>query len=203
MNTKIETLKDALAHRHSHYAIHPEWVVSREVVEEFLGHVLQTVPSAFNSQPVRMVLLTGEAHDTHWKLVENALSSIMGQEAYEANTASKLRQAFANGIGTILFFDVPSITENLQASFPAYAGNFPLWAQQTQGSHQHTVWMGLDSLGFGANLQHYIGMVDNDIKALAGVDPSWILTAQMPFGKPITEVKAKDKLPLTETLIIK
>ena len=150
-----------------------------------------------------MVLLTGEAHTAHWKLVEDALISIMGQEAYEANTAAKIRQAFASGIGTVLFFDVPSVTEGLQASFPAYAANFPLWAQQVQGSHQHAVWMGLDMLGFGASLQHYIGMVDSDIKALAGVDASWVLSAQMPFGAPLAEAEGKEKLPLSETFIVK
>ncbi|WP_258404318.1 nitroreductase family protein [Porphyromonas cangingivalis] len=203
MTTKIEMLKDALAHRHSHYGLRPEWVAPRETVEDLIGHVLQTVPSAFNSQPVRMVLLTGDAHTAHWKLVEDALISIMGQEAYEANTAAKIRQAFASGIGTVLFFDVPSVTEGLQASFPAYAANFPLWAQQVQGSHQHAVWMGLDMLGFGASLQHYIGMVDSDIKALAGVDASWVLSAQMPFGAPLAEAEGKEKLPLSETFIVK
>lgn len=203
MTTKIETLKDALSHRHSHYAIRPEWVAPREAVEDLLGHVLQNIPSAFNSQPVRMVLLTGEAHTAHWELIEKALIGFMGQEKYEANTAPKVRQAFASGVGTILFFDVPSVTEGLQASFPTYAANFPLWAQQTQGSHQYAVWMGLDVLGFGVNLQHYIGMIDDEIKTLAGVDPSWVLTAQMPFGAPVEEVSAKEKLSLAETLIVK
>ncbi|KGN71247.1 nitroreductase family protein [Porphyromonas sp. COT-239 OH1446] len=203
MTTQLEIFKGALAHRHSHYALRPEWVASRETVEALLGSVLQTVPSAFNSQPVRMVLLTGEAHASHWKLVEDALIGLMGQEAYEANTASKIRQAFASGVGTVLFFDVPSVTEGLQASFPSYAANFPIWAQQVQGSHQHSVWMGLDMLGFGASLQHYIGMVDSEIKALAEVDASWVLTAQMPFGAPLAEVSGKEKLPLSETLFVK
>ena len=203
MTTQLEIFKGVLEHRHSHYGLRPEWVAPRQTVEELLGGVLQTVPSAFNSQPVRMVLLTGDAHASHWKLVENALISLMGQEAYEANTAPKIRQAFASGIATVLFFDVPSVTEGLQASFPTYAANFPIWAQQVQGSHQHAVWMGLDMLGFGASLQHYIGMVDADIKALAGVDASWVLTAQMPFGAPVAEVAGKEKLPVSETLIVK
>lgn len=200
---KIEIFKEALAHRHSNYALLPEWTASMKDVENLLGHVLQTVPSAFNSQPVRMVLLTGENHAAHWLLVEKALISIMGEKAYEEKTASKIRQSFASGIGTILFFDVPSVTEGLQASFPGYAANFPIWAQQAQGSHQYAVWTGLDMLGFGVNLQHYIGMVDEDIKKLAGVDPSWTLTAQMPFGAPASETVSKEKLSLSETLIIK
>ena len=203
MTSKLNIIKEALEHRHSHYSLSPEWVADRKTVEELLGHILDTVPSAFNSQPVRIALLTGDAHTSHWKIIEDALISIMGQEAYEANTAPKLRQGFASGIGTILFFDVPSVTQGLQTNFPAYSANFPIWAQQAQGSHQHMAWVGLDALGFGASLQHYTGMADSEIKALAGVAPSWTLTAQMPFGAPLTEAASKDKLPLSETFFIK
>lgn len=202
-STSLETLYEQANQRHSHYALSAEWVASQAEVEHLLGSVLQTVPSAFNSQPVRIVLLTGDTHQKHWDLVEQALIEMIGKEAYRQSTQAKIDGAFRSGIGTILFFDNPQVTLGLQEKFPLYAANFPRWAQEVQGSHQYAVWMGLSALGFGANLQHYTGITDDAIKQLAGVDSTWNLMAQMPFGAPLSTPPTPEKLPLTETLLVR
>lgn len=203
VNHNLEIVNGLLSRRHSHYDIKPKWVAPREEVERLLAQVLQNVPSAFNSQPVRIAFLTGEDHIKHWEIIEEVLISYLGEERYIQSTKTKLHQAFMSGVGTILFFDDPKVTTELQTAYPTYAHNFPIWAQQVQGSHQFATWVGLETLGFGANLQHYIGMADDRIKALAGVPESWTLVAQMPFGQPQTRPATKDKLPLSETLIVK
>lgn len=202
LNESIQPIIKILEKRHSQYVLSPEWVAPQAEVEALLAETLRLVPSAFNSQPVRIVLLTGEKHQQHWQLIEDALIGIMGQAAYDKQTAAKINGSFRSGVATILFFDDSSVTKGLQEQFPSYAPNFPIWAQQVQGSHQLMVWLGLTEMGFGCNLQHYIGMVDEQIQALAGVPREWTLVAQMPFGlvPAGSEAGDKDKLPTSETL---
>lgn len=203
MNDKLKASKEILKKRHSEYALSPEWVTSEEEVEALLGEVLHLTPSHFNSQPVRMVLLKGEAHKAHWKLIEEILIDRIGKEAYDKNTRGKIEGAFLSGAGTVVFFDDTTITKNMINQFPAYAHNFPNWAQQVQGSHQLMVWLGLTSLGYGASLQHYNGIDDDKVKEQLGVPKEWDFIAHMPFGKVLNPAGEKEKKPLSETLIIK
>ncbi len=203
MNANTEILEKMLAGRHSHYALAPEWVAPQSEVESFLAKVLHNVPSAFNSQPVRMVLLQGESHLRHWQMIEDALKGMMSEEAYNKSTRDKIQGAFRAGVATILFFDDTAITQKLQEQFPLYTPNFPKWAEQTQGSHQFAVWLGLCGMGFGVSLQHYNGIIDEDIKQELGLPASWSLVGQMPFGKPLSQPGEKEKLPLDTTLLIK
>ena len=102
-NTSLDSLYTLLNKRRSQYQISAEWVAPQEQVEELIEHILQKAPSAFNSQPVRVVLLTGEQHLAHWQLIEDALIDIIGKERYEEETAPKLNSAFRSGIATLLY----------------------------------------------------------------------------------------------------
>lgn len=203
MKQNLEIAKGLLQKRHSEYSLSPEWVQPMNEVETLLGDILHSVPSHFNSQPVRMVLLSGEAHKKHWLMIEEALIKLIGEEAYNKNTKEKVHNSFMSGVATILFFDDTAVTNDLSEKFPLYAPNFPIWAQQVQGSHQLAVWTGLTGLGFGANLQHYTGMIDEKIKAEFEIPEAWTLIAQMPFGKTMTPAEGKDKLPLNKTLLVR
>ena len=167
--------------RHSQYDLNSSLPNGIEKVEELLGSILLTTPSAFNSQPVRMVLLTGPAHHRHWDLIKSLLIDKIGEEKYVDDTADKI-QGFRDAAGTVLFFDDEQVTKSLQERFPAYAHNFPLWAEQVQGSHQYAAWLGLVELGFGANLQHYNGLDDNQVREDAGVPPEYRFIAELVFG---------------------
>lgn len=197
-SNSLEYLYTLLEKRHSEYQISAEWVAPQEQVEELVKELLQKVPSAFNSQPVRIVQLTGDKHLAHWQLVEDALVERIGRERYEEQTAPKVNSAFRSGIATLLFFDDVPVTKALQEQMPTYAENFARWACEVQGSHQLIAWLGLTELGFGCNLQHYTGMVDDKIKALAEVPSEWELIAQMPFGKVSSteEPEPKEKMPI-------
>ena len=111
--------------RHSQYDLNDSLPSGIEKVEELLGNILLTTPSAFNSQPVRMVLLTGAAHCRHWDLIKRLLIEKIGEEKYADGTADKIR-GFRNAAGTVLFFDDEEVTKSLQERFPTYALNFPL-----------------------------------------------------------------------------
>lgn len=200
MKEKTEFLRSLLSKRHSEYALAPEWVAEQKEVEMLLADVLQNAPTHFNAQTVRMVLLTGEAHKAHWRIIEDILIQRIGKEKYESSTRAKIENSFASGIGTVLFFDDVATTKQLQEKMPSYAANFVTWAQQVQGSHQLMVWLGLTQLGFGASLQHYIGMDDDKVRAQLQLPSTWAFVAQMPFGKVVTPAVAKEKLPIADTL---
>lgn len=186
--------------RHSQYDLNNSLPAGIDEVEELLGSILLTTPSAFNSQPVRMVLLTGAAHRRHWDLIKSLLIAKIGEEKYADGTADKI-QGFRNATGTVLFFDDEEVTRSLQERFPAYAHNFPLWAEQVQGSHQYAAWLGLVGLGFGANLQHYTGLDDDRVREDAGVSAEYRFIAELVFGGMNSDTgEIKEKEPLSKTL---
>lgn len=200
MNRNIEQATEVALKRRSHYALSAEWVAPQEDVETLLKSVLRSVPTHFNSQSVRMVLLTDDAHRRHWELIEQILISQIGEEQYNKSTRAKIHNSFMSGVGTVLYFEESSITKGLSEQMPLYADNFAKWAHQVQGSHQWAVWIGLTELGFGASLQHYIGMNDTAIKEQVGVPAEWEFIAHMPFGKALDDPEVKPKTSMDELL---
>ena len=71
------------------------------------------VPSAFNTQTTRLVLLLGEHHDELWRIAAEALRQKIGPERYAAGTEAKIK-GFAAAYGTILFCDDPKAVEGLK-----------------------------------------------------------------------------------------
>lgn len=186
--------------RHSRYDLNASMPSPIEKVEEMLAGVLRTVPSAYNTQPVRMCLLTGKAHRRHWDLIKELLIDKIGEERYAEGTADKIR-SFHDAAGTILFFDDETVTEEMKEKFPTYADHFTHWAEQVQGSHQYAAWLGVTELGYGASLQHYIGLDDDRVRQDVGVPDSFRFIAELVFGgMNSTDTEDKEKEPLAKTL---
>lgn len=76
------TFKEALRHRRSYYALAPESPVTDAEIEEILRWSVQYVPSAFNSQSTRLVLLLGAQHGRLWSLVKDTLRPIVPAAAF-------------------------------------------------------------------------------------------------------------------------
>ena len=145
--------KEALAHRRSYYALSNKSLVSNEEIEEIVKFAVKNIPSAFNSQSTRVVLLLGDQHTKLWNIVKDTLREIVSAEAFKS-TENKIDKSFASGYGTVLFFEERMIVEGLQKSFPTYQDRFPVWSQHTSAMHQLAVWTMLEDAGFGASLQH-------------------------------------------------
>ena len=92
--------------------------------------------------------------------------------------------------------------KGLQEKFPRYAENFPIWAQQSNGMLQITIWAGLRELGVGANIQHYNPVIDDAVKKLFDLPERWQLIAQMPFGGIAKEPEAKEKEDITQRVLM-
>lgn len=63
---------------------------------------------------------------------------------------------------------------------------FPGLFVETSGleTNYHQVWTALQSEGFGANLQHYSPLIDEQIAKTWDIPASWKLDAQLVFGVP-------------------
>lgn len=182
---------DALKNRRSHYAIAPKSPISDKEIENIVETVLTYVPSAFNSQTTRMVLLLGENHLKLWSIVKETLRNMVTSKDF-AQTEAKINNSFASGYGTILFFEEQEIVGNLQKSFPSYQDKFPGWSVQTSAMHQLTTWIMLEDAGFGASLQHYNPLIDDEVRKTWNLPASWELVSQMPFGLPVGEIGDKE-----------
>lgn len=185
---------NAIADRRSFYGISKESVVSDERIQEIIEYAVKHTPSAFNSQSARVVLLLKKHHDKLWDITKEALRKIVPPDRFKP-TEDKIN-SFANGYGTVLFFEDNSIVESLQQQFALYKDNFPIWSQQSSGMHQYVIWTSLELEGFGASLQHYNELIEADIKTEWNIPNNWKLIAQMPFGKPTVKPDEKQFEPL-------
>lgn len=187
---------DALKNRRSIYGISKEQVISDEKIQEIVNDAVKYTPSSFNSQSTRVVVLLGEQHDKLWNVTEDVLKAVVPADSF-APTAEKMA-AFRAGYGTILFFEDYEVIEGLQASFPSYADNFPVWSHHTSAMHQLVIWTALEAEGLGASLQHYNPLIDQKVAAEWNIPASWKLIAQMPFGKPTAQPGEKEFKPLED-----
>lgn len=194
-----KTYWEAVKGRRSIRLLGDEAVVPQERIEEILREALTHVPSAFNSQSTRLVLLFGSAHKKLWSLTLDALKKVTPEVQF-VNTQKKINTAFASGYGTILYYEDQSVVERLISSFPIYAKNFPVWSEHTSGMHQFAIWTALCAEGLGVSLQHYNPLIDEAVAREWNIPESWKLIAQMPFGAPLVEPDNKQFLPLEDRL---
>lgn len=193
------TFLDAIAHRRSYYALKNESPISDDAIREIVECTIKHVPSPFNSQSTRLVVLLGEHHQKVWELTKDVLRERIDPEKF-AQTEQKINASFQSGYGTILYYEDQSVVRGLQEKFPSYADNFPIWSEQTNGIHQLTLWTALEDAGFGASIQHYNPLIDEVVAKEFQIHPDWKLRAQMPFGVPAAEPQEKTFEPLDKRL---
>ncbi len=184
------TFFEAVKNRRSIYTIGKGSPVAKEEIIGIVKDAVKHVPSAFNMQSARAVVLFGEHHDKLWSIVLETLRKIVPAEKF-APTEEKVG-SFACGYGTVLFFDDTKVTDAFGEQFSLYKDNFKLWAQHSNGMLQHIVWTALGEKGLGASLQHYNPLIDDEVKASFSIPQSWQLIAQMPFGEKTAPAGPKE-----------
>ena len=110
------TFAEALEHRRSYYSISNDSPVLDEEIVHIIRTAVKYVPSAFNSQTTRVVLLLGDEHQKLWRIVKDQLEERLSEEQYR-QSEKKIDTSFSCGYGTILFFEDRSIVEGLQKQF--------------------------------------------------------------------------------------
>jgi len=182
---------EAVANRRSIYALNKNSPISDARIEEIVTQLVKDVPSSFNSQSARLVLLLKDEHDKFWDIVRDVLKAIVPEAAWE-HTGSRIA-GFRAGYGTILFYEDPAPVKNLQTKFAQYADKFPDWSEHTSAMHQFAAWTALEAEGLGANLQHYNPLPDQKASEIWNIPLEWSLKAQLVFGG--LEEGAREKLP--------
>ena len=188
--------QDAIAARHSAYMLDDRMEdagVSADDVLAMLRSIAPKVPSSYNSQSARLVLLTGEDHRRFWGIVEDILRAKVNDDKRFARTEVKLR-GFAAAAGTVLFYEIDSVTEGLKETYPSYADVFPTWAEHGNAMIQFAVWTGFYDMGLAANIQHYNPIIDARVADEFSVPEGYRLVAQMVFGRETQVPAGKPKL---------
>ena len=187
------SIRESLQQRRSVYGLKKELPVSVEEIKRLVTETTELVPDAFNMRSQRVVLALGAKQDALWDAVYDAFGGKVAREKIDG---------FKAGAGTVLYFIDTDVVKGLQETFPLYAANFPIWAQQANGMLQISIWAGLRELGVGANIQHYNPVIDDAVKKLFGLPERYQLIAQMPFGGIATEPDAKEKEDITQRVMI-
>ncbi|OTA32581.1 hypothetical protein BTJ68_06793 [Hortaea werneckii EXF-2000] len=198
------SFKDAIHLRRSIYALNKQSPIADTKIEEIVRTALKEVPSSFNSQSTRLVVLLKDDHDKFWDIVRDILKAHVPEDKWE-HTGNRIK-GFRGGYGTILFYEDPEPIKALQTKLPTYADKFPTWSEHTSAMHQYMLWTALEAEGFGCNLQHYNPLPDQKASAEWKIPLEWSLKAQLVFGG-VEEgareaLKAKDEVPMAERLFV-
>ncbi|CAK4031084.1 nitroreductase HBN1 [Lecanosticta acicola] len=181
MASKLSFL-DAVAHRRTIYGLNKSSTVPDARIKEIVTQTIKDVPSSFNSQSARIVVLVKEDHDKFWQFVTDILKAHVPEAKWE-HTKQRM-DMFAAAYGTILFYEDPEPIKALQSKFPQYADKFPQWSEHTSAMHQYVLWTALEAEGLGCNLQHYNPLADQKVSEHFGVPLEWSQKAQLVFGEP-------------------
>ncbi len=187
---------DAVAARYSAYSLDDgieEAGVSFDDVVETVRRIAPAVPSSYNSQTCRLIVLGGDDHGAFWSIVADVLRAKVEDDERFARTEAKLK-GFSDAAGTILFYEDDAGTEALIEKHPSYKDAFPVWAEHGDAMMQYAVWTGLYDMGLAANIQHYNPIIDDRVREAFGVPEGLRLVCQMVFGRPTGDRPVKKRL---------
>ena len=200
--SELETFQQILENRRTIYSLEKEISISDDKLEAIIEHAVKHVPSSFNSQSTRIVLLLNDNHDKFWDITKDELKKAMGEDCDLQPTSDKIDN-FKHSYGTILYFEDETVVEGLQNQMPNYAENFAIWSSQTNAMHQFAIWTALSTEGIGASLQHYNPLVDAAVTETFDIPKTWKLMAQMPFGNIREEAGDKAFNSIEDRFLIK
>jgi len=172
--------------RRTHYGLSKVSTVSDAKLKSIVEEAVMHIPSPFNIQSGRAVLLTGKSSDKLWDdIVRPGYLNLLGADEGAIEMYTKKIKEYAAGYGTVMFFEDTAVVDGISAKIPTMAKHFPVWSENSTGMLQFSVWTALASEGMGASLQHYAAYSDeiaaNVLKEF-NLPLTWKCTAMMPFG---------------------
>ncbi|CAA9959053.1 nitroreductase family protein [Pyrenophora teres f. maculata] len=181
---------DAVKERRTYYQLNKESPISDKQITDIAEKAILHVPSSFNSQSTRLVVLLNKDHDQFWDYVLEVLKPMVPEDQF-SGTQQKIG-GFKAAYGTVLCYEDPEPVENLRKAFPLYAHHFGDWSEHTNAMHQYALWVALEAEGFGANLQHYNPIIDQKAAEHWKIPLEWKLRGQLVFGGRAGEPGEKD-----------
>jgi hypothetical protein len=91
---------DLIKVRRTHYSLSDTLPIDKEKVTSLIGELIQAVPSAYNSQSNRAVVLFGEQHTELWDRLATVVEERTPQKQWGEYT-SKRFSGFRGGAGTV------------------------------------------------------------------------------------------------------
>jgi predicted oxidoreductase (fatty acid repression mutant protein) len=90
---------DTMVKRRTYYPLKNTSPIPDSRIQEIVKHAILHVPSSFNSQSSRIVVLLKEEHEKLWEMTKEVLKPIVPPEQFGA-TEQKLNM-FKGGYGTV------------------------------------------------------------------------------------------------------
>lgn len=109
---------DAIKARRSYYALNKEAPISGDKIEQLVNDTVLHVPSSFNSQSTRLVVLLKEQHDLFWDMVMEALKAMVPEDQFPS-TEKKIN-GFKAGYGTVSMTHEPALTRRKKRPIQVY-----------------------------------------------------------------------------------
>ncbi|OQD76684.1 hypothetical protein PENDEC_c004G03159 [Penicillium decumbens] len=199
-NPATTTLLELVKSRRTYYDLKAESPISDDAIDRIVQDSVLHVPSSFNTQTSRIVLLLKEEHKKVWDITIKVMEGLVSagqvtKEMFENSTKPKL-ESFRAAYGTVLFFVDYESLDPIKQQFAIYADKFDPFALESNAMSQYFVWLALESEGFGANLQHYTPLIDEDVRKTWNLPESWKLDAQLVFGVPNSQPGEKLFAPI-------
>lgn len=110
-----QTLMELMLQRRTFYNLQGSSPISKAEIQEIISHTVLHVPSAFNLQSTRIVLLVGSEHESLWDIVKDVLREIVPGQAF-ATTEAKL-QRFKDAYGTVSHARIQVLQHNYVRHF--------------------------------------------------------------------------------------
>lgn len=173
---------DIIKKRRSVYDVGSDLPISQNFIVSCVKETIKHIPTSFNSQTNRALVLFGKSSSDLWKdTVWNFIKSTFPAERHQYFEGRM--NNFKSGAGTVLFYIDTAKVEEMQTKFPNLKSNFPIWARDSSAMAQYALWSTLSASDVGASLQHYTQPpVKKEIDKMYDIPPNWELVALMPFG---------------------
>lgn len=110
--TPTDTLIELAKARRTYYKLSKESPVPDSKIEELVNSAILHIPSSFNTQSTRLVVLLHKEHDRLWDIVIEAFGGLVktgaiSEEMWKSHTLPKL-QGLKAGVGTVRSLTFPS-----------------------------------------------------------------------------------------------
>lgn len=94
-----QSFLDLVKSRRSYYMLKKESTIDDKKIQDIITQAVLHVPSSFNSQSTRVILLVKEEHDKLWEITKTVLKGVTTEEQY-VSTEQKLNM-FKGAYGTV------------------------------------------------------------------------------------------------------
>lgn len=187
---------DLLKKRRSIYGLGQNTDLSQDQIEKLIRDTVKQVPTAFNSQTPRVVVLFDEANKKFWDHIYDVQKDVLEGDTWDMMSGVMMNAKEA--VGTVLFFEDLDAVEQL----PTQGDRTVAYKQNNNANAQYAVWLALAEVDLGASLQHFnVGYnegFDKGTKELFNLPESYEMLAQMPFGSVEQEPGEKDHIDPNE-----